>query len=370
MDIKKDLVPLLKDTWTEFQQDEAGQRGAALSYYAMFSIFPLLLLLLAIFGLVVQYTDAGQDARTTIISTVSRTFGSTFGSTLSDVLDVVAKGAGSASLVGLITLLMGASGVFQQLDLTLNKMWGVERSSSSGGIVQTVTSVLRDRLIAFGMVLSLGLLLVISLALTVVTQTLNSLFEQIPLIGGVSGVVFGIVVALLLNTLIVALIFRYLPRTDVQWRDVWPGAVLTAVIWEIAKRLLALYIGGSSYASAYGLVGSVLVLMAWIYFTSQVLFLGAEFTQVYTRYRRSRAVQSKQAEQELLAELAYPYGLPAPSQPQPSDEPQAMSETKKVAVAAGAGLALGVLGALVTSLVVAVRAVRSVAGAVARRTRR
>lgn len=357
MNLKNDVVPLLQQTWAEFQEDEAGQRGAALSYYAMFSIFPLLLLLIAILGFVLQYTDTGQNAQATIIQTASQTFGPSFGATLGDVLDVVAEGAGTATLVGLVTLLLGASGVFQQLDLTLNKIWNVPPEPSGGGIVNTITTAIRTKLVSFGMVLALGFLLIISLALTVVTQALNDLFASIPLIGGASGVIFGLITTLLLNAVIIMLIFRYIPRVSIQWSDVWLGAIITAIIWEIAKRLLALYIGGSSYASAYGLIGSVLVLMAWIYFTCQILFLGAEFTQVYTR-RFGSHKPAPQAAQEPAAPTP-PLLLPVP-------EPAPPSATKKVAVAAGAGVVLGILGTLITSLVVAIRAARSAASAVRR----
>jgi membrane protein len=365
IDVKQDIVPLLQQTWAEFREDEAGQRGAALSYYAMFSIFPLVLLLVAIIGFVLRSPD-NQAAQQQVLDAVARTLSPSISNTLAQALSVVKSQAGGATVVGLITLLLGASGVFQQLDLTMNKIWNVPPKESAGGIVNSIMSTLHDRLVAFGMVLALGFLLIVSLALTVVTQALNSVFENIPLIGGVSGAIFGIISTLLLNTLIVALIFKYLPRTRVQWGDVLAGAALTAIMWEIAKRLLALYMSRSSYTSAYGLIGSMLVLMTWIYFSSQVLFLGAEFTQVYARRHGSRSPAAHAAptgESAAPVERQPPLLLPAPQTARPA------SATKKIAIAAGAGLVVGALGTLIASVVMAIRTARSAASA-ARRGRR
>ncbi|HEU5014739.1 MAG TPA: YihY/virulence factor BrkB family protein [Roseiflexaceae bacterium] len=358
----KDIKQLLQETWAEFQDDEAGQRGAALSYYSMFSIFPLVLLLVAIIGFVLRSPD-NQSAQQQVLDAVARNISPSISNTLAQALSAVKSQAGGATIIGLITLLLGASGVFQQLDLTMNKIWNVPPKQSAGGILGTIMSTVRDRLVSFGMVLSLGFLLIVSLALTVVTQALNGVLQNIPLIGGVSGEIFGIISTLLLNTLIVALIFKYLPRTSVQWGDVIAGAAVTAVIWEIAKRLLALYMSRSSYTSAYGLIGSVLVLMTWIYFTSQILFLGAEFTQVYARRHGSRSPAAKVASADASAapnERKQPLLLPAP------EPARGFSETKKVAIAAGAGLVVGALGTLITSIVVAIRTARSANSAVRR----
>ena len=141
-----------------------------------------------------------------------------------------------------------------------------------------------------------------------------------------------------------ALLFKYLPDTEVHWDDVWLGALVTALVWEIAKYLLALYIGRSGQGwSAYGIVGSVLVLMAWIYFSSQILFLGAEFTEVYARRHGSRVPRADAAPQEAAAHIEHAPVVPG--------RPGAgTSATGKVAVAAGAGLLVGVLGSLIAAL--------------------
>ena len=351
MNIKRDLVPLLKEVGSEFQKDEAGQLGAALAYYAMFSIFPLLLLLIALLGYVLRYWPTAVDVQAQIIEAVRTNFSAQVAGLLQDILNGVKSKAGGATIVGLVTLLLGASGAFQQLDQSFNRIWNVPAPPPAGGIVASVWRTVRTKLFSFGMVLAVGFLLLVSMALTGAAQALLDSFRGLPVIGGYAGFAMGLAISLLLNTLVFALLFKYLPDTKVYWGDVWLGALVTAAIWEIAKYLLALYIGRSSESwGAYGVVGSVLVLMAWIYFSSQILFLGAEFTEVYARRHGSRAPQTGAAPRETTAPIEHAPVVPA----QPVVKPSA---TGKVAVAAGAGLLVGVLGSLiaaVTGLVVGI----------------
>ncbi|HEX5689394.1 MAG TPA: YihY/virulence factor BrkB family protein, partial [Roseiflexaceae bacterium] len=282
MNLAQDAVPLLKETWQEFQEDEASQLGAALAYYATFSIFPLLLLLLAALGFVLRYWDNAIDAQEQILTVVAQNFSPQLSQTFRDLLDVLKEQAGAATGIGLVTLLLGASGVFQQLDASFNKIWKVPKKNDASGIVATVWNLARTKLFSFGMVLAVGFLMLVSLALTGVTQALLSAFSDVPLLGNLPivgravGFVGGLAVTLLLSTLVFALLFKYLPDTRVLWGDVWLGGLFTAIIWELAKRLLAFYIDYSSRSfSAYGAIGTILVLMLWVYFSSQILFLGA-----------------------------------------------------------------------------------------------
>jgi membrane protein len=355
MNLKKDVLSLLQETWQEFQKDEAGQLGAALSYYATFSIFPLLLLLLAGLGFVLNYWPVAIDAQAQILAIISQNFSPQLSTTVAQILGVLKDRAGAATGIGLVVLLVGASGVFQQLDTSFNKIWNVPEKAQTTGIITTAISVLRDKLFSFGMVLSVGFLMMVSLALTGVSQALLGVLAEVPVVGGIFGYAAGLLITLLLSTLIFALLFKYLPRTDVRWGDVWLGALITAIVWEIAKRLLGLYIGKSSYASAYGAVGTVLVLMAWVYFSSQVLFLGAEFTEVYSRRYGSRA------------------SVPTPPPPEPELEPPPAPaplqghSTGTVAAATGAGLLLGVLGSLIAILAALIIGARRAASSVVRR---
>jgi len=202
---------------------------------------------------------------------------------------------------------------------------------------------IRTKLFSFGMVLAVGFLLLVSMALTGATQVLLDSFQDVPLIGGVAGFVIGLVTTLLLNTLVFALLFKFLPNATVRWSDVGLGAFVTAVLWEIGKNLLALYIGRSGQSwSAYGLVGTVLILMAWIYFSSQILFLGAEFTEVYARRRGSRSPQvaAEPAPAPVSEVVRASHPALAPAQPD-----------RRVAAATGAGLLVGLVGGALAALV-------------------
>lgn len=362
MKVKQDLVPLLKETFGEFQKDEAGQLGAALAYYAMFSIFPLLLLLIAGLGLVLRYWDSAIDVQQQIFDAVARNLSPQLSATLGDILSGVKNQAGGATVIGLITLLIGASGVFQQLDMSFNKIWNVPKPAESTGWMQTVLTTVRTKLFSFGMVLAVGFLLLVSMALSGAAQALLQGFQNVPVLGGVAGFAFGLALSLVLNTLVFALLYKFLPDTKVRWGDVWLGAAVTAVVWELAKYLLGWYIArsGRTY-SAYGAVGTVLVLMVWIYFSSQILFLGAEFTEVYSRRHGSRAPKSEPA----------PAAADPPAERVPAPAAPAISSTgKKVAVATGAGMAVGVLGMLAAAVIGLVLGARRVAGGVASLVRR
>jgi membrane protein len=200
----------------------------------------------------------------------------------------------------------------------------------------------RTKLFSFGMVLAVGFLLLVSMALTGATQVLVGSFQNLPVIGGVSGYLLSLVTTLLLNTLVFALLFKFLPNTAVRWGDVWLGAFVTAVLWEIGKNLLALYIGRSGQSwSAYGLVGTVLILMAWIYFSSQILFLGAEFTEVYSRRHGSRMAQAVSEPVATRVAEAVRTRPPAPAPAQPD---------RRIAQATGAGLLVGLIGGALAAL--------------------
>jgi membrane protein len=359
VNLKRDLVPLLKETVSEFQKDEAGQLGAALAYYAMFSIFPLLLLLIAGLGFVLRYWDQAIDVQQQILAAVARNLSPQLSTTIADILSGVKSQAGGATVIGLITLLIGASGAFQQLDYSFNKIWKVPTPTEPVGWVSTVLNTVRNKLFSFGMVLAVGFLLLVSMALSGASQALLQGFQDLPVIGSVAGFALGLALSLLLNIFVFALLFKFLPDTVVYWRDVWLGAVATALVWELGKYLLGWYIAqsGKTY-SAYGAVGAVLVLMVWIYFSSQILFLGAEFTESYSRRHGSRAVHPNLTQE--VAEQS------SAAEPEPAEPVVAASSTgKKVVVATGAGLAVGVLGALIAAIVGVVVGVRRVVGGVA-----
>jgi membrane protein len=183
-----------------------------------------------------------------------------------------------ATVIGLATLLLGASGAFGQLQESLNTIWEVKPKAGRG-----VKGVLRDRFLSFSMVLVIGFLLLVSLLLSAFLSGIGKyLADVLPMSSVVMqavnfGISFGV------TTLLFALIFKVLPDAYVRWRDVWVGAVVTALLFSLGRFLIGLYLGRSSVSSAYGAAGSLVVLLLWVYYSAQILFLGAEFTQVFAR---------------------------------------------------------------------------------------
>ena len=300
MRLMREHVALLYETWNEFEKDECGQLAAALSYYATFSVFPLLILVLGGVGFFLGPATPAQE-QILLAFTRSVSGGEVLVGTLETLLNAVAEQSGPATRLGVVTLLIGTSGVFGQLDWTFNKIWNTPEPPVSASIIESIKRALGKRLFAFGITVVAGLLLVLSLMLTAVSNagmqgaaTLLGI-EQGP-IGSVISFLWQLLVTLVVNALTFALLFKYLPATRVAWSDVWGGALLSAVVWEIAKQLLAFYIGWSSFSSAYGAISTLLVAMAWIYFSSQILFMGAEFTKVYAHRYGSQAQATGGAE--------------------------------------------------------------------------
>jgi membrane protein len=275
---------LVQQAWKEFQQDEADQLGAALAYYAMFSIFPLLLLLLAGFGIAL---GSQVSVQTTLLDIIAGTFSPQLRDTVEQILGVITEQSGTATLIGTVTLIFGASGVFQQLEKSFNKIWNIPQPTTKATWMQMLIRVLKERFFAFVMVLVVGFLILLSLIVTGVTNVLLGTLSGLPVVGNMAGYLLGILISILLSALVFAVTYRYLPHAPVTWPDVWPAALFIGVLWEAAKRVLALYIERSAFTSAYGIIGTVLVLMVWIYLSSQILFFGAELTQVYCKQHSS-----------------------------------------------------------------------------------
>lgn len=314
MRLRTDFLPLLQQTWTDFQEDGAVQLGAALAYYTMFSIFPLLLLLISGLGFflssdlgsVLSDQCQGEEVQACVLGVFGNNFSPEFSTTLGEVLEDISSQARTGSIIGIITLIFAASGIFGQLNLIFNRIWKIPTQSDKGGIVATIQKALTQKLTAFAMVIAAGILLIFSLALTGIVDTLLRGIDNAPLVGQVGGIndlpfiggFLGILVTTLVtigvNALIFMILFKYLPNIKVAWKDVWIAALLTATLWEIAKRLLNLYISSGSYSSAYGVIGTALILMVWIYFSSQILFLGAEFSHVYAKRFGSYAPKSEE----------------------------------------------------------------------------
>jgi membrane protein len=284
----RNLFNVLKDAATDFSQDKAPRLGAALAYYTMFSIAPLLLVVIAIAGFVF-----GQEAaRGQIFAQTRGLIGPQGAEALQGMVESAAKPKTGtiATIIGVVTLLLGAAGVFGQLKDALNTIWEVEPPKRSG-----VWSFFRDRFLSMAMVLGIGFLLLVSLALDAAVSAFGK-FAGNRLPGGEAlwhGVEMAISLAVV--TVLFALIFRYLPDIRIAWRDVWFGAVFTAVLFVIGKFALGIYLGKKATSSSYGAAGSLIILLLWVYYSAQILFFGAEVTQVYARKHGSMQGETKPA---------------------------------------------------------------------------
>lgn len=293
---------LFKQAFTEFGEDKAQRLGASLAYYTIFSLAPLLLISIAIAGLIF----GREAAQGQIFGQLRGVLGPQAADTVQEMVKSAAKPKSGtiATVVGIVTLLFGAAGVFGQLKDAMNTIWNVE-PKKKGGIV----TMLKDRFLSFAMVFGTGFLLLVSLVLdSAVAAAGHFVGDRLP--GGEAlwqGV--QLVVSLAIVTLLFALIFRFLPDIHPAWRDVWFGAVFTAVLFVVGKFALGLYLGKSAVGSSYGAAGSLVVLLLWVYYSAQILFFGAEFTQVYARTHGSMAAAAK-ADEAKAAAAARPAPTP------------------------------------------------------------
>jgi membrane protein len=279
---------LIKESFQEWQKDGALDLGAALAYYTIFSLAPLLLVALAVAGLL---WDRGQ-VQGQLIAQIQDLVGPQGAQAVETMLSNAGRhGSGVlATIVAVATILFGATGVFVQLQTALNRVWNVEAKAGLG-----VWSFVKTRLISFGMVLGIGFLLLVSLVVSTAVSAVGKWATG--LLPGAEPLlqVLTFVLSFALITLLLAMMYKVLPDVEIAWRDVWIGAVVTALLFTLGKFLIGLYLGKSSIASTYGAAGSLVVLLLWIYYSSQILFLGAEFTQVYATRYGSQIKPSKHA---------------------------------------------------------------------------
>jgi membrane protein len=271
----REFFGLLKRAALDWIEDQAPTLGAALAYYTVFSLAPLVVIAISVAGLVFG-RDAAQGQ---IFYELRGVLGDATGQAIQDLVqNANAKPVTGviATLVGFATLLFGASGVFIQLQTSLNAIWGVKPKPGRG-----VLGIIRDRFLSFSLVLVVGFLLLVSLLLTAVIAFLEQWFVgMVPGVAALAQLVNS-AVSLIVITLLFAMIFKFLPDAKIAWRDVWTGAFVTAGLFTVGKFALGLYLATSSVGSSYGASGSLVVLLLWVYYSSLILFFGAELTKVY-----------------------------------------------------------------------------------------
>jgi membrane protein len=274
---------LAKDTVSDWLSDDAPRLAASLAFYTLLSLAPIIVIAVSLAGLAFGAEAAkGQ---------VAGELGAIVGADAAKGVETVVASAKSpasgtlATIIGIVTLFIGSSGVFGELQFALNRIWEVKAREGRG-----VWGALKDRFFSFTMVLGVAFLLLVSLVLTAVLSAVGRRFTGLLPGGETLWQVVNFAFSFAMVTALFALIFKVVPDAKVRWSDVWLGAAVTAMLFTIGKSLLGLYLGRASIGSSYGAAGSLVVLVVWVYYSAQILFLGAEFTQVQAR-QRGRAIE-------------------------------------------------------------------------------
>jgi membrane protein len=276
----KFFFSLITDTLKEWGEDQGSRLAAALAYYTTFSIAPLLVLVIAIAGLL-----GGRDAaHSLVMAQVEDLIGSQGREFVQDMIETATEPStgAMASLIGVGVLVVGALGVFNEMQNALNTIWDVEPKPLNGW-GRRVRRFLSKRLLSFSLLIGIGFLLLVSLVISAGLSALGEYFRSFPVFSEIMVQALNIIISLGIITLLFALLFKYVPDVEVTWNNVWLGSAITAVLFTIGKTLIGLYLGRSNVGNTFGAAGSLVLIMIWVYYSSQVLFLGAEFTQVYSR---------------------------------------------------------------------------------------
>jgi membrane protein len=270
----------LKETIREFMDDRPMDLSAAVSYYTLLSLAPIVLVTVSVAGLLFRREDVELRIVTEIQGLVGQAGAEVIQSVLRNASDPAKSKLSLA--IGVVTLLAGATTVFVQLQDSLNRVWDVEAKPKKSAI----WSFVRERLLSLAMVLGVGFLLLVSLILSTALSAVGD---------WAGGQIANNAISIAVITLLFAMMFKYLPDAKVAWRDVWFGALTTAVLFTIGKFLIGLYLGRASVGSAYGAAGSVVVLMVWVYYASLIFFFGAELTHVHAKRTRHRVAPTEHA---------------------------------------------------------------------------
>lgn len=279
---------LFQETFQEWSEDKASRLAAALAYYTMFSIAPLLIIIIAIAGAVF-----GEDAAR---GEIVRQIQGFVGRDGAEFIEIAIKNASEpkagtiASVISIVVLLLGSTGLFVELQDALNTIWEVQPRPG-----RTVKNVIHQRILSFFMILGIGFLLLVSLIISAILTAVTTYFTS--LIPGLEFILqlVNFLISFTITTVLFGLIFKVLPDVKITWKDVLIGGAITALLFALGRFLLGQYLAFSSFTSAYGAAGSLVAILAWVYYTAQILFFGAEFTQVYARTYGTRIRPTKNA---------------------------------------------------------------------------
>jgi membrane protein len=289
--LERRWVRLLADTGKGFADDDCGQMAAALGYFALLSVFPLLLLLVSQLPNLLALFGMRLDPTALVLSLIGRQVAPEVADWLAEGLEALKENQGAAGLIGLGALLWSASNVFVQISTSFNRIWQVDdEEGRPTGIRALVRGLLRGRLLTFLLMGLVGVLMLLGSSLTATIVVVQRLFPHLPLAGLLGGLASW-AISVAVSMLALSLLYRFVPHTRVHWGDVWLGALLAALVNELAKGLLARFIA-SGTAGAYQSIAGPLALMIWVYFTSQILFAGCEMCRHYALLYGSRSSPS------------------------------------------------------------------------------
>jgi membrane protein len=294
---------LVKQTACEWIDQGVSRLGAAVAFYTLFAIAPLFVIVLAIAGL--WFGEAA--ARRELFSQVSGLVGNEGGEAIQALVSAAnkPKTGAWATVIAVITVLVGATGVFVELQDALNLVWGVRRVPGRG-----LRNFIKDRFLSFALVVGIGFLLLVSLVLSAGFAALGRFMVGLMPAQAAILQVINFVASFGVITLLFAMIFKVLPDVKIAWRDVWIGAIITALLFNLGKLLVGLYLGRSGVTSAYGAAGSLVIVLLWVYYSAQILFFGAKFTQVYSNRHGSHLEPMPGAEAVTLQEVVSEPQLP------------------------------------------------------------
>jgi len=287
----RELLNLVKDTLREWQEDQAVHLAAAMAYYTTFSLAPLLVIVIAIAGLL----GGREAAHGFIMNQVEDLVGVQGREFVGGMIENASTSTGvTVSILGTVTLLIGALSAFNELQYALNRIWDVEPKPIEGWGKRVLNFILK-RLLSFSMLLGIGFLLLVALVISAGLAAINEYLSAIPQLSNLVLLILNFVISLGLVTLMFALIFKFIPDVEISWGNVWLGAFLTAIFFTIGKFLIGLYLGRSNIGNTFGAAGSMALIMIWVYYSSQILFLGAEFTQVHAKKSGQQARPTEHA---------------------------------------------------------------------------
>ena len=271
----KRLWKVLKNSFKGFSNDRITKMSSSLSYYTLFSMAPLLIIIISLSGIFL-----GQDAaQGKIYDQLSNFIGSNAASQLQTMIQNASLSGKSkfAAIIGIVTLIIGATTVFAQIQDTINYIWGIKPKPKKGWL-----NFLKNRFLSFSVIIGLAFLLLVSLTLsTLIDGFSDALKAHFPQITVVFLYIINTLITLIITTLIFGAIFKVLPDAKIRWKDVLTGAITTAVLFMLAKFGISFYISKSNVGTTYGAAGSLVILLLWVYFSAMILYFGAEFTKAY-----------------------------------------------------------------------------------------